>query len=160
MQVVILHGERGESILVFLPGINKLSKYYRYLVDELKGRNIVEFFSVFILHSQVPMDEQKGGFRDPAPEQSARDPRHQHCRELHHPPQTQSGCRFRHLPPLEYNSKRHMSCLVKRWCSHVSCSQRAGRAGRVFEGVAVHHFTKRFLRRCSTPRPSSYPITK
>ena len=100
MQVVISHGERGESILVFLPRINKLSKYYRHLVDELKGRNIVEFFSVFILHSQVPMDEQKGGFRDPAPEQSARDPRHQHCRELYHPPQTQSGCRFRHLPPV------------------------------------------------------------
>lgn len=44
-----------------------------------------------------------------------------------------------------YNSKRHMSQLTYKWCSHASCAQRAGRAGRVFEGVAVHLFTKRFF---------------
>ena len=39
---------------------------------------------------------------------------------------------------VEYDSRRHMSQLVKKWCSQASCTQRAGRVGCVFEGVAIH----------------------
>ena len=36
-----------------------------------------------------------------------------------------------------------MSMLDLDWCSHASCKQRAGRAGRVFPGVAIHLVSKR-----------------
>ena len=163
-EVIVSQGELGESVLVFLPGIAEISKYYEHLMKQLKERSVADFFSVFILHSQVPMDDQKEAFETP-PENRVHVILATNIAESSITlPKLRVVINFGIYRQVEYNSKRRISCLVKRWCSHASCFQRAGRAGRVFEGVAVHLFTERFydvvLPEYDPPEILTAPIAK
>ena len=137
-ELVISQANLGESILIFLPGITEITNYFEKLNPELNAREIDDHFSMFILHSQIPFEEQKEAFQSPRQNKT-------HiilATNIAESSITLSNLRmvinFGIYHQLQYDPKPHMSCLVKRWCSQSSCTQRAGRAGRVFEGVAVH----------------------
>ena len=143
-EVIISQANLGESILVFLPGIAEISHYYECLTEELIARDIENHFSVFVLHSQVPLEDQKEAFDTPLSDKIHVILATNIAESSITFPKLRMVINFGIYRQLEYDSKRRISCLVKKWSSHASCSQRAGRAGRVFEGVAVHLFSRQF----------------
>ena len=64
-EVIVSQADLGESILVFLPGIDEITHYHDCLTSELSARNIEDNFSVFVLHSQVALEDQKEAFGTP-----------------------------------------------------------------------------------------------
>ena len=163
-EVIISQANLGESILVFLPGIAEISHYHECLTEELIARNIASNFSVFVLHSQVPLEDQKEAFDTPLSDRIHVILATNIAESSITFPKLRMVINFGIYRQLEYNSKRRISCLVKKWSSHASCSQRAGRAGRVFEGVAVHLFSKQFyevvLREYDPPEMLTAPLAK
>ena len=143
-ELIISQANLGEQILVFLPGISEIATYYDVLNTILEIREIKDHFLVFVMHSQVPFEDQKEVFRPPPPNKAHVILATNIAESSITLPKLRMVINFGIYRQLEYNSKRHMSQLTKKWCSQASCAQRAGRAGRVFEGVAVHLFTKRF----------------
>ena len=145
-ELVISQANLGESILIFLPGIAEITNYFEKLSSELIARDVDDHFLMFILHSQIPFEDQKEAFQAP-PQNKAHVILATNIAESSITlPNLRMVINFGIYRQLQYDPKRHMSCLVKRWCSQSSCAQRAGRAGRVFEGVAVHLFSRRFYR--------------
>ena len=143
-EVIVSQADLGESILVFLPGIAEIAHYYDCLTSELSARNIEDNFSVFVLHSQVPLEDQKEAFVTPLSNKIHVILATNIAESSITFPKLRIVLNFGIYRQLEYDSKRHISRLVKKWSSHASCAQRAGRAGRVFEGTAVHLFTQQF----------------
>ena len=143
-ELIISQANLGEQILVFLPGISEIATYYDMLNTVLEIQEIKDHFLVFVMHSQVPFEDQKEVFRPPPPNKAHIILATNIAESSITLPKLRMVINFGIYRQLEYNSKRHMSQLTKKWCSQASCAQRAGRAGRVFEGVAVHLFTKRF----------------
>ena len=143
-EVVISQAQMGESVLIFLPGFNEIAQYFEYLGTELSGRGIDDRFRIFVLHSQVPFEDQKDAFVDP-PTNLAHVILATNIAESSITlPKLRLVVNFGIYRQLQYDSRRHISCLIKRWCSRASCKQRAGRAGRVFVGTVVHLFTRQF----------------
>ena len=143
-ELIISQANLGEQTLVFLPGISEIATYYDTLNTVLDIREIKDHFLVFVMHSQVPFEDQKEVFRPPPPNKAHVILATNIAESSITLPKLRTVINFGIYRQLEYNSKRHMTQLTKKWCSQASCAQRAGRAGRVFEGVAVHLFTKRF----------------
>ena len=144
-ELIISQANLGEQVLVFLPGISEITTYYDRLMTAMETRNLSNHFAVFVMHSQVPFEDQKEVFKPPPASQAHVILATNIAESSITLPRLRLVINFGIYRQLEYNSKRHMSQLTKKWCSHASCAQRAGRAGRVFEGVAVHLFTKRFF---------------
>ncbi len=143
-EVVVSQANLGEAILVFLPGMAEIAKYFETFFNELSLRGIKDYFSVFVLHSQVPLDDQREAFQAPPKDKVHVILATNIAESSITLPKLRMVINFGVYRQMEYNSRRHISCLMKKWCSRASCAQRAGRAGRVFEGVAVHLFTRKF----------------
>ena len=143
-EVIVSQADLGESILVFLPGIDEITHYHDCLTSELSARNIEDNFSVFVLHSQVPLEDQKEAFGTPLSNKIHVILATNIAESSITFPKLRIVVNFGIYRQLEYDSKRHISRLVKKWSSHASCAQRAGRVGRVFEGIAVHLFSQQF----------------
>ena len=163
-EVVISQAHLGESILVFLPGYHEIAHYFEYLQNEITRRSVASHFRIFILHSQVPLEDQKDAFIDP-PRNVAHVILATNIAESSITlPKLRVVINFGIYRRLQYDSKRHISCLVKSWCSRASCEQRAGRAGRVFVGTVVHLFTRQFhdvvLSAYDPPEILTAPIAK
>ena len=163
-QVVISQAHLGESILIFLPGYNEIAHYFEYLQNEIKARRVSNHFRIFVLHSQVPLEDQKDAFVDPPPSLAHVILATNIAESSITLPKLRVVINFGIYRRLQYDNKRHISCLVKNWCSRASCEQRAGRAGRVFVGTVVHLFTRRFhdtvLSPYDTPEILTAPIAK
>ena len=144
-EVIISQANLGEQILVFLPGIYEIGTYYDILTNVIEERKLADHFIVFVMHSQVPFEDQKEVFKPPSSNVAHVILATNIAESSITLPRLRLVINFGIYRQLEYNSKRHVTVLTKKWCSHASCKQRAGRAGRVFEGVAVHLFTKRFF---------------
>ena len=144
-EVIISQANLGEQILVFLPGIFEIAEYYELLSVVLEARNLSDHFMIFVMHSQVPFEDQKEVFKPPPPCKTHVILATNIAESSITLPRLRLVINFGIYRQLEYDAKRHMSQLTKKWCSHASCAQRAGRAGRVFEGVAVHLFTRQFF---------------
>ena len=142
-EVIISQAHKGESILVFLPGYNEIVHYYEHLQLRLKQLGIADHFRVFVLHSQVPLEDQREAFIDPTPSVAHVILATNIAKSSITLPKLRVVINFGIYCQLQYDSKRHISCLVKSWCSRASCEQRAGRAGRVFIGTVVHLFTRK-----------------
>ena len=143
-EVIISQAHKGESTLVFLPGYNEIVQYYEHLQLRLKQLGIANHFRVFVLHSQVPLEDQREAFIDPTPSVAHVILATNIAESSITLPKLRVVVNFGIYRRLQYDSKRHISCLVKSWCSRASCEQRAGRAGRVFIGTVVHLFTRKF----------------
>ena len=143
-ELIISQSVLGSSVLVFFPGISEIIDYLDVFNYELHARKIEWIFQTFILHSQVPFEDQQAAFEPPHPtmvnivlatdiaESSVTLP------ALH----MVINFGIHHVP--EYSYKSRSTQLVKKWCSRASCSQRAGRVGRVCKGLAVHLFPLKF----------------
>ena len=141
-EIIIYQAVFGKSILVFLPGLSEILDYFTFLDSELKGRKIDQHFSVFILHSQVPIEEQEALMLPPP------------ANMVHVILSTNIAESSVTIPMLsvvinfgiqrfpKYDYKRKMTCLVKFWCSKAACAQRSGRVGRLFPGKVFHLFPK------------------
>jgi ATP-dependent RNA helicase TDRD9 len=143
-ELIIHYSVLGQSILVFLPGLSDIMDYYDILSDVLKRRKIDHLYKLFVLHSQVPIEEQHLILKSPPLD------------VVHVILSTNIAETALTIPQLaviinfgicrlpKYDHKRQMMQLVTSWCSKSSCSQRAGRVGRLFEGTAIHLFPKSF----------------
>ena len=147
-ELIVYCSQLGESILVFLPGISEILDYYDILQNELELRKLLDYFEIFILHSQIPVEEQHDLLEPPLKN------------KIHIIISTNIGESSLTIPMLrmvinfgicripKFDHRRKMTCLVQTWCSKAACAQRAGRVGRVFDGIAVHLFPKLFYRKC------------
>ena len=163
-EVIVSQAHLGESTLVFLSGYSEITRYYHYLLGTLEARGIGDHFRVFILHSQIPLEDQREAFIDPPPTVAHVILATNIAESSVTLPKLRVVINFGIYRRLKYDSKRHISCLVRNWSSRASCKQRAGRAGRVFVGTAVHLFTRRFhdqvLREYDPPEILTAPIAK
>ena len=144
--VIISQAHMGESTLVFLPGYNEIVHYFEHLKARLEDMAVVDHFRLFVLHSQVPLEDQREAFIDPPPNLTHVILATNIAESSITLPKLRMVINFGIYRRLQYDSQRHISCLVRSWCSRASCEQRAGRAGRVFVGTVVHLFTRRFYR--------------
>eukprot|EP00731_Ephydatia_muelleri_P020454 Em0013g181a len=143
-EIIISQATLGESILVFLPGMADIITYFESLSEELRDRELSEHFSLFMLHSQIPLQEQRAAFAVPPADRVHLILATNIAESSVTLPRLSLVINFGIYRQLEYNSKRHITCLSHRWCSHASCSQRAGRVGRVCAGTAIHLVTRQF----------------
>ncbi len=143
--LVVNQGNKGESILIFLPGIGEILSYRDRLLHELQDRDIGHYYSCFVLHSQVPLEEQTEVFSDPPPNKVHIILATNIAESSLTLPKLRLVINFGLYRQLQYDSTRGLSCLRKLWCSQAACAQRTGRAGRVFDGAIVHLFTLRFF---------------
>lgn len=143
-ELIISQSRIGEQVLVFLPGVAEIVDYYDSLMKQLISRNLSEIFTVSVLHSQMCFEEMDEVFKSPPSDL---------VKVILSTNIAESSLTFPHLRLvvnfglyrlLEYDSKRRISKLTTKWCSRTSCIQRAGRTGRVSEGVAIHLCTKKF----------------
>ena len=142
--IIISMANLGEVVLVFLPGLEEILSMYDYLDHTLSLYGLKNTFSVFLVHSQLPLSDQKEALEEPMQD------------VVHVLLSTAIAESSLTIPKLRlvinfclkreviFKARKEMSCLERVWCSKASCSQRAGRAGRVFPGVAVHLVTKDF----------------
>ena len=142
--IIVSQCKLGESILVFMPGISSISKYFESFHEWIEENKLANHFRVFILHSQVPLEDQKDAFKDPPSDIVHVILATNIAESSITLPKLRMVINFGIYHQLQYDQKRRISCLKKKWCSHASCAQRAGRAGRVFNGVAIHLFTRQF----------------
>lgn len=144
--IIISQCKVGESILVFLPGLSAISKYFEEFYEYLNNHELTNYFRVFILHSQVPLEDQRDAFLDPPLDTVHVILATNIAESSITLPKLRMVVNFGIHHQLQYDQKKRISCLKKNWCSRSSCTQRAGRAGRVFDGIAVHLFTEKFYR--------------
>ena len=143
--LIISQSNLGEGILVFLPGFSDISDYYKHLTNILRRRGLDDQFLVFVFHHLVPNEEQDDIFELPSNDRVHVILSNKAAESSITIPKLRMVINFGINQNIEYDSKRKMSRLKKRWCSRSSCFQREGRVGRVFEGIAVHLFTREFF---------------
>ena len=144
--LIISQSKLGEGILVFLPSFSDLSDYYNELTQLLRRKELEDRISVFVFHGRlVPNEEQDAIFKLPPHNRAHVILSNKVAESSITIPNLRMVINFGINQNLEYDSKKKMSCLKRRWCSRSSCFQREGRVGRVFEGIVVHLFTEEFF---------------
>lgn len=142
--LIFSQAKLGEGTLVFVPGFDELMTVYEALSYKITEHLVARHFKVFLLHSQVPMSEQREAFEEPAADVAHILLATNVAESSLTIPKLRLVINFCLRRGLRYDTRRQMSMLDLDWCSHASCKQRAGRAGRVFPGVAIHLVSKRF----------------
>ena len=143
-ELVISQAVRGMSILVFLPGLAEILDYFDFLDNELKGRKIKEHFSVFVLHSQVPLEEQEDLLKPPPSDKVHIILSTNIAESSITIPMLHVVINFGLQKSTKYDYKRRMTCLIRCWCSQAACIQRSGRVGRLCPGKVFHLFPKSY----------------
>ena len=158
--LIISQSKLGEGILVFLPSFSDLSDYYNELTSTLRRKRLNDRILVFVFHgSLVPNEDQDAIFKLPPHNKVHVILSNKVAESSITIPNLRMVINFGINQNLEYDSKKKISCLKRRWCSRSSCSQREGRVGRVFEGTVVHLFTRKFFD-TSLPEFDAAEITK
>jgi len=125
--------DRG-AVLVFLSGWDTIDNLHK----RLKQSSIRNMIKVHILHSQVPKDEQQAAFH-PAQAPFVKVILSTNIAEssvtISDVTYVVDSCRVKQLAPIESAGGRQAYRLASTWASKQSLQQRAGRAGRVREGV-------------------------
>lgn len=142
--LVFSQAKLGEGTLVFVPGFDELITVYEAVSVKIAEYGVTRYFKVFLLHSQIPMSEQREAFEEPAMDVAHILLATNVAESSLTIPKLRLVINFCLRRGLRYDTRRQMSMLDLDWCSHASCKQRAGRAGRVFPGVAIHLVPKKF----------------
>ena len=144
--LIISQSKFGEGILVFLPSFSDLSDYFNELTEGLRRRELDDRILVFVFHGRlVPNGDQDAIFKLPPQDKVHVILSNKVAENSITIPNLRMVINFGINQNLEYDTQKKMSCLNKRWCSRSSCSQREGRVGRVFRGIVVHLFTRKFF---------------
>ena len=149
----------GSTVLVFLPGMDEICA----VQEEIEKRVLLNT-AVHVLHSQISQEDQDAAL-EPPPEGE--------CKIILSTNIAESSIT---IPEVEviidsclvrglfYDEQRKIQCLRSKWCSRASVKQRAGRAGRVKEGVIIHlipsGFHERGLSDFDEAEISRTPLTK
>ena len=141
--LIFSQAKLGEGTLVFVPGFDELMTVYEAVSYKIMEYLVTRHFKVFLLHSQVPMSEQREAFEEPATDVAHILLATNVAESSLTIPKLRLVVNFCLRRGLRYDTRQQMSMLDLDWCSHASCKQRAGRAGRVFPGVAIHLVSKR-----------------
>ena len=64
--LIFSQAKLGEGTLVFVPGFDELMTVYEAVSYKITEYLVARHFKVFLLHSQVPMSEQREAFEEPA----------------------------------------------------------------------------------------------
>jgi len=166
-------GSPGESILVFLPGIGEITDLYEILTPLEDPTNGVargdnpedrRLFRIFALHSTIPMEEQQEAFAA-IPENTVNVYLASTVAESSITlPKVRVVIDFGLKRHLGYDKTRQVASLMTGWCSHAASSQRSGRTGRVFEGLAIRMIPKLFYQQAmgqyDAPEIENAPLEK
>ena len=149
--LIIAEANLGEGVLVFLPGLSEMMMLYDSLHFHLEAQDLQQYFRVFIVHSKVPMSDQREAY-EPPPLDSAHIIIATSIAESSLTiPNLRLAINFCLRKEVKYNPYRNLSVLELQWCSQASCRQRGGRVGRVFPGTAVHLVTSQHYERKLPP---------
>ena len=141
-EVILSQARLGESIVVFFSGIGEILEYYDILQTQLHARQLEHHFRVFVLHSQIPLEEQQNTLQN-APSGIVHVILSTNVIESAVTiPQLKMVLNFGTRRAPEYNRNYKIVYLKKKWCSRASCMQRAGRVGRLCEGTVLHLFPR------------------
>ncbi|XP_019855390.1 PREDICTED: uncharacterized protein LOC105313737 isoform X3 [Amphimedon queenslandica] len=143
-ELIVYCSVKGTAMLVFLPGINEILDYHEILTQELQKRNIEEEYNIYVLHSQVSIEEQYQILSPPPPNKTNVILSTNIAESSLTIPALRVIVNFGISKVPCYNHKQKMTCLVRSWCSKAACAQRSGRVGRVSEGIAIHLFPSSF----------------
>ena len=132
----------GDTVLVFLPGLADIIDLQSSLSRKLRQLKVKDRFRIFVLHVQVPTEDEREVFDRPESGQA---------NIIISTTIAESSITIPHLTLvinfairryMIYDPKTHISKLTRQWCSKSSCTQRAGRVGRVSPGTAIHLITR------------------
>ena len=144
--LVIFCARKGHSILIFLPGINEILDYHEILSIEFQKRGLEDAFTIFVLHSQVTIEEQYEVLTPPTLDKTHVILATNIAESSLTIPSLHVVINFGITKVPRYDHKQKMTCLVRSWCSKAACAQRSGRVGRASEGIVVHLFPHSFYR--------------
>nr|CCA14273.1 ATPdependent RNA helicase putative [Albugo laibachii Nc14] len=152
----------GPCILVFLPGMQSINTVYEQLTSSTQAtKNQNAVLKIYVLHSEIELEEQEAAFSelgDGSPaivkvilatniaESSVTIPGVTHVLNCGIEKQIQMIVGTDIAKSEGY--AQDLELLMPVWCSQASTKQRAGRAGRVRPGVALHLFTETFEKHC------------
>ena len=148
--LIIAEANLGEGILVFLPGLSEMMMLYDSLHLQLEEQDLQQYFRVFIMHSEVPMSDQRDAYRPPPLDSAHIIIATSIAESSLTIPKLRLVINFCLRKQVKYNPYRNLSVLELQWCSQASCRQRGGRVGRVFPGTAVHLVTSQHYE-CKLP---------
>ena len=142
-EVILSQARLSESIVVFFSGIGEILEYYDILQTQLHARQLEDYFKLFVLHSQIPIEEQQNTLLSPPSGVVHVILSTNVIESAVTIPQLKMVLNFGTRRAPEYNRSYRIVCLKKKWCSRASCMQRAGRVGRLCEGTVIHLFPRR-----------------
>ena len=135
-----------KSILVFVPGLKTIENICE-LFDPSDGATSKKSpFSIVVIHSDVPFEEQLAAFDDNVHEGK--------CRLILATNAAESSITLPNVDDviclglakrLEYSQRKKSSVLVKSWISKASAAQRAGRTARVRPGSVWRLYTRKLF---------------
>ena len=143
-ELIVYLARPGESILVFLPGLTEILDYFDMLLNNLEKRNLKSNFDLFVLHSQVSLEEQQSIFEPPSLQTTRVVLSTTIAESALTIPSLTIVINFGISRMPKYDYKQKMVKLVTTWCSKAACSQRSGRVGRLCNGISIHLFPKSF----------------
>ncbi|CCI40590.1 unnamed protein product [Albugo candida] len=173
------HGEisTGPCILVFLPGMQSIHTVYEQLTSNTQKTSQQAVMKIYVLHSDIELEEQEAAFSEldqgslsvvkiilatNIAESSVTIPGVTHVLNCGIEKQIQMMVGPDNAKNEGY--AQDLELLMPVWCSQASTKQRAGRAGRVRPGIALHLFTETFEKHCmcaySKPEILRKPLTR
>ncbi|KAJ0408242.1 hypothetical protein P43SY_004400 [Pythium insidiosum] len=174
------HGAKGASsstdnsslppqqcILVFLPGLNSITRLYEELTMAQASRVDGVSVMVTVLHSTLELEEQQLSFAALSASRATKVVLATNIAEssVTLPDVTHViNCGLEKQLFMPDSANTNVEVLREVWCSRASVLQRAGRAGRVMPGVAVHLFGEGFMTACmaefTTPEILRKPLDR
>jgi len=154
---VMKNEDSTNSILVFLPGVGEIHMFTEEILRALKTQEV----EIMHLHSNVTDDQQKQIFIKTNKRKIILSTNIAESSITI--PDVYFVIDFCLVKELRCNYKNSTESLLINWASKASCNQRAGRAGRVKEGMVFRLVTDFFylqLEDFSTPEISRCPLEK
>ena len=129
-------GVKGSGILIFVSGINDIYE----ITEKLSG---VSHYKVFIIHSEIPFEEQEAAFLPAGPDEVKVIVATNAAESSITLPDVDCVICLGTHKAIRYVSSTHRTQLANCWISKASATQRAGRTGRVRPGLVYRLYSKK-----------------
>ena len=155
-----------KSILVFLPGLAEIFQFIDYLYEFYDKLWLTANFDLIPLHSSLNEEEQDRAFRHVGKLEGKRKVivSTNIAESSITIPDIKYVIDFMLTKELHYDPVTKSESLQLQWCSKANATQRAGRAGRVSEGLvfrmASERFYKNFMPEFPKPEMQRCPLEK
>lgn len=157
----IYEEDKPQTFLIFLPGIHEITKMGKVIAEDVM-RDQIDGIEICMLHSSIPEESHGNIFKDP--EGKRRIIISTNIAESSITlPDVRYIIDFGLTKELVFNSSTKCERLQMQWACKAVMQQRAGRAGRVAEGVCFRLMPEDFyksLRDHSIPEIQRCPLDK